>query len=71
MSDGLENSYTKLVRSCDDCPLNIDHDPFPDYCKHPQANNGSYLFAGKGDCPLMGAPFILRIQQEPTSKIGE
>ena len=71
MSDGLENCYTKHIRSCEECPLNVDVDPFPDYCKHPSANDGSYLIAGKGDCPLIDAPFILRIQEEPTSQLGE
>jgi hypothetical protein len=63
MSDGLENSYTKRIRSCDECLLHVDPDPRPSFCRHPRGNGDNYLIGGKGNCPLEAGAFILRIQK--------
>ena len=66
MSDGLENSYTKYIKYCSDCPLyNIYHLSKEDIaCNHPRSSGYSSLFNGEGDCPLITSPLIIKVQKD-------
>jgi len=53
------------IDSCEDCPFNIDPDPYPMYCTHPKAKQDgttktAELYKGKSNnCPLAIEPVII------------